>query len=763
MMKNRMCKLLSLVLAASMTFSLETMPVLAEEDDDSAVYQLEESSLDADELETISEDTAVLNTAKDEASTAEKDEAAAMELDVSSAMEPDEAFTLNLGGSLSWDVSSGDVIWVKVKAGNYAKKKTHIKVSVSGVTAYISGFYDLDNARSGSTFNEYNNISDSLLFPIAWRSSYYYFKIVAQGSGQMEVTGGTAAKEPELPKVDDDFCTNEALALYNTDILSVLEGMRSIRDNVLNQSSYGRQMSDYYYSISDTIVFEVLSDSAFRADMIEKADAFMPVIKEFVAISHGQPTGYVLTEDDYENIRAMKEELFSKLGDKDRTLGENLWNKLSLKDFVGRPFKEVVDDKVLTEASETDMAYCECMVYYDGDADIASIVSKVNDVLESNGINASVDYRESENLFGTDAKYVLEVNGFSDEDIIKDILTASNIFTDVEANYEVKALTNDVSYKYEWNLKNKGQKIPTRDKNGNEKKVAGKKNSDIKFENMKKYVGKQKTRKVKVAVIDTGINYTLADFQGIVDMKNAYNYISNNNDPMDDNNHGTHVSGVIAAKNGNGYSMAGICADAQILPIKALDANGSGDTDNLAKAVKYAVDKGAKVINMSLGIRRSNGDPVMPSECKEVEKAFKYAQKKGVTIVVAAGNESKNNLSYPANSKYTISVGAIDNKDKLAYFTNKGKGLDIVAPGVSIASLIKNGEVAFLSGTSMACPAVAGVVAQMYAVNSKMTPKKVAAILKKNSRDLGTKGYDRKFGAGCVNAYKAVIAARKGK
>lgn len=763
-MKNRMRKILSLLLAASIAFSFEALPVLAKEIDTSVVDEIEESSFDDAELETVLEDEDLSDySALGASETTDPDAMSTTKTNAASTMNPEAALTLKVGGSISRNVSSGDVIWVKVQAGNYAKKKTHIKVSVSGVSANISGFYNLDNAKSGSTFDEYKSIKDSLQFPIAWKSNYYYFKIVAQGSGNMKVIGKPAAKEPDLPKVDDDFCTSEALALDSASVLSVLSGMRSIRDNVLGKSSYGQQMSDYYYSISDTIVSGVLTDSAFRASMVEKADEIMPVIEEFVAISEGKATGYVLTEEDYDNIRAMKDEIFSKLDDKDRTLGENLWNKLSLKDFVGRPFKEVVNDKVLSEASETDMDYCECMVYYDGDADIDSIVSKVNDVLESNGIKASVDYRVSENLFGTEKKYVLEVNGFSDEEIIKNILAASNIFTNVEANYEFKALTNDVSYKYEWHLKNRGQKILTRDKNGKEKKVAGKKNSDIKFEKMKKYVSKRKTRKVKVAVIDTGINYTLADFQGNVDMKNAYNYVSNNKDPMDDNDHGTHVSGIIAAKSGNGYSMAGICADAQILPIKVLDANGSGNNENLAKAVKYAVDKGAKVINLSLGARKSNGDPIQPSECSEVEKAFKYAKKKGVTIIAAAGNESKKNLSYPANSKYTISVGAIDNRDKLAYFTNTGKGLDLVAPGVSIPSLIKNGEVAFLSGTSMACPAVAGVVAEMYAVNSKMTPKKVANILKKNSRDLGSKGYDKKFGAGCVNADKAVKAAKKAK
>ncbi|MBR6158843.1 MAG: peptidase S8 [Lachnospiraceae bacterium] len=761
-MKNRMRKLLGLLLAASIAISFEALPVLAEENDKGAVLELEESSSDDAVQGMFLEDTAVSDDAEPEAVLKDED-VLNFAVNAASTMEPGNAIKLNVGGSISRNVSSGDVIWVKVKAGNYAKKKTHIKVSVSGVTANISGFYNLDNAKSGSTFSEYKNIKDSLQFPIAWKSSFYYFKIVAQGSGNLKVIGSPAVKEPELPKRDDDFCTSEALALDSANVLSVLSGMRSIRDNVLSQSSYGQQMSDYYYSISGTIVSSILTDSAFRASMNKKADAIMPVIKEFVAISEGRSTGYVLTEDDYDNICAMKEELFSKLDDTDRALGEDLWNTLSLKDYVGRPFEEVVDVKVLGEASKTGKDYCECIVYYDGDAGIDSIVSKVNDILKSKGINAAVDYRPSENLFGTEAKYILEVYGFSDEDSIKNILAASKIFKNVEANYVFKALTNDVTYKYEWHLRNKGQKILTRDKNGNEKRIAGKKKSDIKFEDMKKYVSKKKTRKVKVAVIDTGINYTLADFQGIVDLKNAYNFVSNNTDPMDDNDHGTHVSGIIAAKSGNGYSMAGVCAQAQILPIKVLNASGQGDTDDIAKAVKYAVDKGAKVINMSLGGRKSNGDPVMPSECGEVEKAFKYAKKKGVTIIAAAGNESKKNLSYPANSKYTISVGAIDNRDKLAYFTNTGKGLDLVAPGVSIPSLIRNGEVAFLSGTSMSCPAVAGVVAEMYAVNSKMNPKKVATILKKNSRDLGAKGYDKKFGAGCVNAYKAVKAAKKAK
>nr|MDH3164261.1 S8 family serine peptidase [Bacillus licheniformis] len=123
-----------------------------------------------------------------------------------------------------------------------------------------------------------------------------------------------------------------------------------------------------------------------------------------------------------------------------------------------------------------------------------------------------------------------------------------------------------------------------------------------------------------------------------------------------------------------------------------LDSSGSGDTEQIANGIIYAADHGAKVINLSLGGPYS----------RVMEYALKYAASKNVTIVAATGNDGVSEISYPASSKYTLSVGATNNLDLVSDYSNYGKGLDMVAPGTDIPSLVPDGNVTYMSGTSMA-------------------------------------------------------------
>jgi subtilisin family serine protease len=189
----------------------------------------------------------------------------------------------------------------------------------------------------------------------------------------------------------------------------------------------------------------------------------------------------------------------------------------------------------------------------------------------------------------------------------------------------------------------------------------------------------------------------------------GWNFVSNNGNVQDQNGHGTHVTGVIAATGNNGQGVAGIDWHAQIMPLKILDSMGSGSLDAAVTAVYFAAQHGARVINASWG--SSAPDPALAD-------AIRYADQKGVVFVNAAGNDGVNNdmvPTYPASYRTPnmLVVAAVDESGNLASFSNYGpRTVDLAAPGVNILStyLKRLGGYATLSGTSMSTPFVTGVV-----------------------------------------------------
>ncbi|WP_054949836.1 S8 family serine peptidase [Numidum massiliense] len=344
-------------------------------------------------------------------------------------------------------------------------------------------------------------------------------------------------------------------------------------------------------------------------------------------------------------------------------------------------------------------------------------------------------YRDFSGETFIDNLYVVKLNGKAQaKKQVTDVAKQLSALPEVEyaeANRQFEGFANDVNYSYQWPLANKATK-----------------GADIKYASLKNALKGKNLRKTKVAVLDTGIEYTASDFSGRV--KDGKNYVHNNKDAMDDHSHGTHVSSIIGAKSGNGYSMTGVNDLTTIIPVKVLDRNNRGWASDIAKGIKYATDKGAKVINLSLGTS---------GKSQVVEDALKYANKKKVTVVAATGNAGKGTIGYPASSTYTIAVGSTNNKDKRSKFSNYGKGLTLVAPGEKIPAMIVNGEVAYLSGTSMATPHVSAVAAYLYSVRDDMTPAKAKSYFQKNSTDLGKKGYDTTYGYGRLHASKVFNAA----
>jgi subtilisin family serine protease len=203
---------------------------------------------------------------------------------------------------------------------------------------------------------------------------------------------------------------------------------------------------------------------------------------------------------------------------------------------------------------------------------------------------------------------------------------------------------------------------------------------------------------VNVAVLDTGVDLTHPDL--IENLIEGYNVINPKLPPTDDNGHGTHVAGIIAASN-NAIGVVGVSPCAKIIPIKVLNRMGAGRMDHVIEGIKVAVDKGADLICMSLGTR---------NPLDEVLKAIKKAADSGVVCFVAAGNAGRTaQLLYPAAYDMTISIGAVDENSMRASFSCTGPNLDFVAPGVDIYSTVPVSSYAVMSGTSQAAPFACGV------------------------------------------------------
>ena len=281
---------------------------------------------------------------------------------------------------------------------------------------------------------------------------------------------------------------------------------------------------------------------------------------------------------------------------------------------------------------------------------------------------------------------------------------------------------------------------------------------------------------VVVAVIDTGVSGTTSgkgqacrDF-GLTTFTAGYDFVNRDTDPYDDHGHGTHVAGTIAEATNNSEGVAGLAYGATIMPLKVLSAAGSGTSADIADAIRWAADKGANVINMSLG--SPFPDAVIRSACT-------YASKKGVVIVAAAGNSGKQGVGYPAAYSECIAVSSVGPSGKLAGYSSWGKQVALAAPGGDIggysdrdesAGILQNtnlpvefggqgdGYYAF-QGTSMASPHVAAAAALVMAQGIK-DPVKVRKALTESAAKV-TGGDVKKYGAGILNVDNATALAAK--
>ena len=215
---------------------------------------------------------------------------------------------------------------------------------------------------------------------------------------------------------------------------------------------------------------------------------------------------------------------------------------------------------------------------------------------------------------------------------------------------------------------------------------------------------------------------------------------------VSDEGHGTHVAGIIAAAADNGVGGAGVAPQARILPIRTLEPNGEGTARDVSKAVRFAVDAGAKVINLSLGRK---------SEYTPLTSAIQYAVDRNVLVVAAAGNYGADSGPvWPAASDLTLAVTAVDRTNNVTSFDQRGDYIDLAAPGTSILSTARN-DYELQSGTSMAAAFVSGAAALLFAAQPSITAAQVRDILQRTATDIGSPGRDTTFGYGLVNLVAA--------
>ena len=265
---------------------------------------------------------------------------------------------------------------------------------------------------------------------------------------------------------------------------------------------------------------------------------------------------------------------------------------------------------------------------------------------------------------------------------------------------------------------------------------------------------------VKVAVIDTGIDCAHPELVG--HCVPGWDFVNNHANPIDDNGHGTHVAGTIAAAK-DGLGVVGVAPEATLYSLKVLDQTGSGDFSNVIAALEWAITNGIQITNNSYGSTQDPGSLV--------KDEFDKAAAAGLLHVAAAGNSGNcagtgDSVLFPARYDSVIAVAATDQNDVSPCFSSTGPTVELAAPGVSINSAAPGGGYQVLSGTSMASPHVAGTAALVISAgvtdtnaNGRVNDE-VRNILDNTAHDLGTAGRDTWYGFGLVDAAAAVAGAK---
>ena len=246
--------------------------------------------------------------------------------------------------------------------------------------------------------------------------------------------------------------------------------------------------------------------------------------------------------------------------------------------------------------------------------------------------------------------------------------------------------------------------------------------------------------------IDDFMGWDFTDRRGFPFDSSGGDYLGWDNNPMDENGHGTYIAGIIAAQTNNKIGIAGAAPNVKLLNIRAFDPSGYGEEDDVAAAILYAVKMGAKIINMSFG------DSQFSYVLKDV---IKYAYDRGVVLIASSGNSGSDEPHYPSGYSEVISVGNSTSDDYVASTSNYGSTLDLVAPGTDILTTAMGGGYSTVSGTSASAPFVSAAAGLILSLGN-FTNEEVKQIIKSTADDINSPGWDEQSGAGRLNLLRAV-------
>ena len=374
-----------------------------------------------------------------------------------------------------------------------------------------------------------------------------------------------------------------------------------------------------------------------------------------------------------------------------------------------------------------------------------------------------------------DRIYLLEIEpqtNLSLEDIVAEYNQSPDVeYAELNYNVSICRTPNDPLFLIQWPLNNLGQMYP---ESGKFTHPPGTPDADIDAPSA--WDVNTGSERIIVAVIDTGVDYNHRDLlgniwfntgeipgngldddgNGHIDDIHGYDFINEDSDPKDDNGHGTHCAGIIAAEGNNGLDTTGLCWNTKIMALKFLGSAGTGNLTNAVRAFYYAVENGADVASNSW-----IGGPYIET----VQQAINYAYSQGVIMVAAAGNGNTTVPFYPAYYDHVISVAATDSDDNRASFSNYGQWVDIAAPGVDILSLkaqdssigtVYDQYTTVLSGTSMSCPHIAAACALLVDIRPGISIDSIEQVLTESADDI-----DQEICAsGRLNMYAAMLRMR---
>ncbi|WP_419883008.1 S8 family serine peptidase [Peribacillus sp. B-H-3] len=643
-----------------------------------------------------------------------------------------QSILLGEGADVSGLFEKPAVKWYKISPSkDDSEKFSHAKILVkSEKTLNVSVYPSLEKAAQDSTFDLYRGAAGKdapaeIHFPYAWANPYYV-KVEYLGAAESEVPAldssenegdGTAefsisykpenlapSEQPAQPE-----CPVELSSSQEKSGGSLLAAIRLFRDGTLAKTEEGRKLSSLYYKASPFLAAKLIVSKDKRNEVYENLIILKPIIDDLN--KNGADSTHVISKNEQKSIQNLYDSTYEAAPESLEKQMDEAAQKVDISGLAGERITDVMKDGDIS-LPEAAISGKYIIKLKDG--------KKLTDIKSTSGYAAQSvvsSINSSDRLFGN--MYELNIKDTAAQNGLQassaSALTASQLeklpeVEFVEPVQKFRALSADVQFPYQWSLQNKGL---------NE----GKAHADIHYDYLQNLIHHRTLKDTVIAVVDSGTDSSLADLREHVRTDLGKNMIDHSTNTMDDNGHGTHVSGIIAASQDNGFSMSGINPKAQIMPVKVLDASGQGDTENVAYGIIYAVDHGAKAINLSLGGKYS----------RVLEYALKYAYSKNVPVIVASGNDGLPQLSYPASSRYVISVGATNRLDLVSDYSNYGDGLDLVAPGSGIPSLLPDGNVTYMDGTSMAAPHVTATVGLLLAENPSLKISEIEKILHETS------------------------------